>query len=63
MEKNLLYLKSEKIREIIFSLKLYFFDIETHYNDYVLKNEDNLPPIKYLKILKNIWSYPMTKFK
>ena len=52
-EKNLLYLKSEKIREIIFSLKLYFFDIETHYNDYVLKNEDNLPPIKYLKINEN----------
>ena len=53
MEKNLLYLKSEKIREIIFSLKLYNFDIETHYNDYVLKITKNSSSKKYLKINEN----------
>ena len=49
-ENNLLYLKTEKIREIISSLKLYNFDIKTHYDNYVLKNRDNLPPKKVKKI-------------
>ena len=38
-EKNLLYLKLEKIKEIILSLKLYNFDVKSHFEEFAKEYE------------------------
>ena len=44
--KNLLYLKLEKIKEIILSLKLYNFDVKSHFEDFAKEYENILPEKK-----------------
>ena len=51
-EKNLHYLKLEKIRDIIISLKLYNFDIKSHFEEFIKEYEDIFPK-KKLKIEEN----------
>ena len=45
-QKNLLYLKLEKIKDIILSLKLYNFDIKSHFEEFVNEYEIILPEKK-----------------
>ena len=44
--KNLLYLKLEKIKEIILSLKLYNFDVKSHFEEFAKEYEKILPEKK-----------------
>ena len=45
-EENLLFLKLEKIKDIILSIKLYNFDIKTHFDEFVKEYEEILPEKK-----------------
>ena len=45
-QKSLFYLKLEKLKEIIFLVKLYKFDIKTHFKDFVEENYEILPKKK-----------------
>ena len=42
-QKIILYLKLEKIKDIILSFKLYNFDIKTHFQNFAEENGEILP--------------------
>jgi hypothetical protein len=52
LKNNLLFLKLEKINEVIFSLKLYNFDTKTHFEKFIQEYDDPLPK-KLIKISEN----------
>ena len=52
LKKNLLLLQLEKIKTVIFSLKLYNFDTKTHFENFIQEYDETLPK-KLLKISEN----------
>ena len=52
LKKNLLLLQMEKIKTVIFSLKLYNFDTKTHFENFIQEYDETLPK-KLLKISEN----------